>query len=251
MNGLKTVLVYLAGIAALIVITIYFTTGIEPVEAEPPVIKTATALAAAPTATLPTAPANCRASPTSATFGYIPNTPLTTTLAPADLKGERMVISGTVYASDCVTPLAGVLIEVWHADADGAYDREAPYILRGRFRTDANGHYEFSSIKPGGYRTGDTPRPAHVHYRLSYQEEQIFGTRLLFAGDPDLTNPSPIQRAQMIKLTAKEGLDGPILQGRFDIWLPVGPPGPPTPPTPDRQLFLPQEREFVQKKAGA
>jgi catechol 1,2-dioxygenase len=236
MNGIKTVLVYLAGIVALVAITIYFTTDIEPVEAEPPVIKTATALAAPPTATPSAAQSNCRATASSTGLGYVPNTPLTTTLAPPDLKGERMVISGTVYASDCLTPLAGVLIEVWHADADGVYDREAPYILRGRFRTDANGHYEFSSIKPGGYQTENGSQPAHVHYRLSYQGDQIFGTRLLFAGDPNLGDPSPSQRALMTRLVKKAGPSGPVLHGKFDIILPVAPPGPPPSPTPERRL---------------
>jgi protocatechuate 3,4-dioxygenase beta subunit len=239
MNGLKTVIFYLAGLAGLVLITVFFTRGIEPVEAIPPFMKTATALAARPTAT-PSATqiveTGCQTTPGGSASGYIPNTPLTTTLASPNLKGNRLVISGTVYASDCLTPLADALIEVWHTDAAGQYDREPPYTLRGQFRTDVNGRYEFSTIRPGRYNTGERPGPAHIHIRVSYREDEVLATRLMFADDPYLTHPSSRQQRLIVTLSEESGPDGSVLYGAFDIIMPVAPPAPTPSPTPDSQL---------------
>lgn len=39
--------------------------------------------------------------------------PFRTRLAGPDEPGDRLMVSGTVYSSDCRTPLRGTLIEVW------------------------------------------------------------------------------------------------------------------------------------------
>ena len=57
-------------------------------------------------------------------------------------------ITGTVYAKDCVTPIPNALIDVWHANDDGAYE-DIDY--RGKFYTDEAGNYGFESILPGKY----------------------------------------------------------------------------------------------------
>ena len=41
-----------------------------------------------------------------------------------DEPGEHLILSGTVYASDCSTPLPKTLIEIWQADAKGFYDNK-------------------------------------------------------------------------------------------------------------------------------
>ena len=40
-------------------------------------------------------------------------------LAADDEPGERLILAGTVYSSDCRTPLPKTLIEIWQADAQG------------------------------------------------------------------------------------------------------------------------------------
>ena len=40
--------------------------------------------------------------------------------------GERLILTGTVYSSDCRTALPKTLIEIWQANAQGSYDKKRP-----------------------------------------------------------------------------------------------------------------------------
>ncbi len=82
-------------------------------------------------------------------------------------------------------PVADALVDVWHCDAQGLYENQAQaraqgvadMNLRGQFRTDAQGRFDFWSIKPLGYpiptdgvvgqllqaQGRHAMRPAHVH----------------------------------------------------------------------------------------
>jgi catechol 1,2-dioxygenase len=173
--------------------------------------------------------------PGEVAFGDLPRAPFTTTLAPPDLEGKRLMITGRVYASDCKTLLPGALVKVWHTDTNGEYDETEPYILRGQTRTDDHGRYKFRTIRPGHYGTtgSQQPRPAHIHYQITYGGTTV-GTRLLFADDPYLTNDLRLDSRQVISLTQRVGPDGPILYGTFDIVLPVEAPAPT--PTPEKRL---------------
>ena len=64
-------------------------------------------------------------------------------------------MAGRVFKTDGVTPLAAASVYVYHTDEKGYYtpngnDNRNPR-LRGYMRTDAQGHYEFNTIKPGPY----------------------------------------------------------------------------------------------------
>src|SRR5215470_20421912 len=89
-------------------------------------------------------------------------------VAPSGEAGAPLVISGTVYAADGVTPLAGVVVYAYHTDVNGLYrpDRrfDAPPRLRGWARTDAAGHYSFRTIRPAPYPNQKIP--AHVHFHV-------------------------------------------------------------------------------------
>ncbi|NUO48533.1 MAG: hypothetical protein HOV80_06720, partial [Polyangiaceae bacterium] len=51
------------------------------------------------------------------------------------LDGDLMLIQGTVYGCDCVTPLAGAIVDIWQADSEGAYDNVG-FTLRGKIRSE-------------------------------------------------------------------------------------------------------------------
>ena len=73
-----------------------------------------------------------------------------------------LVIRGHVLARLRVTPLAGALLDVWQADADGVYDNaSADFHLRGRFYADGDGQYAFTTVLPGLY----PGRTRHIHPR--------------------------------------------------------------------------------------
>jgi catechol 1,2-dioxygenase len=120
--------------------------------------------------------------------------------------GDRLLISGTVYGCDCVTPLAGAEVDIWQADTQGAYDGVG-FVLRGKALTDAQGHYEFESILPGFYLNGATYRPRHVHYKVSHQQGVALTTQLYFEGDPYIPT-DPFVRASLVKPLVAEPAPG-------------------------------------------
>src|SRR6185369_10573826 len=111
--------------------------------------------------------------------------PFQTKLAGPREPGERLIISGKVYSSDCRSHLPNTLIEVWQANSAGKYDTKKPgnftervaFHLRGMMLTDQQGNYEFETIMPGRYaiapklpgleKYAGVMRPAHIHFRVS------------------------------------------------------------------------------------
>jgi protocatechuate 3,4-dioxygenase beta subunit len=114
------------------------------------------------------------------------NAPAKIAITSKDEPGERLIVTGRVFAPDGRTPLPGVSLYVYQTGKDGIYskpvnDSRNPR-LRGYLRTDAEGRYEYSTIKPGSYP--NTNNPAHIHYVVTapgYQEK-IF--EIVFADDP-------------------------------------------------------------------
>jgi protocatechuate 3,4-dioxygenase, beta subunit len=110
--------------------------------------------------------------------------------------GERVIVRGRVL-DDSGRPVPHTLLEIWQANAAGRYrhkkdDHSAPldpnFTGAGRTLTDANGWYQFVTIKPGAYPWANHDnawRPAHIHFSLF---GRAFATRLItqmyFPGDP-------------------------------------------------------------------
>jgi len=115
------------------------------------------------------------------------NAPSKVTVTSKDEPGERLIVSGKVFGPDGKTPLAGASVYVYHTDAKGLYtpgptnDNRNPR-LRGYMRTDAEGRYEYSTIKPAPYPNNRIP--AHIHYVVNApgHKERIF--EIVFEGDP-------------------------------------------------------------------
>ena len=139
--------------------------------------------------------------------------------------GERLKISGRVYAADCVTPLAGAVVEVWQADSEGNYDNEAGdpgpdvWVLRGQVVADACGNYAFESVLPGRYLNGNQYRPVHIHYRVTHPDTAPYVTQLYFEGDPYNALDSMFLPELAIPLEASRDGGGAFQAGTFDIVL--------------------------------
>ncbi|HEY7547229.1 MAG TPA: hypothetical protein VID27_20210 [Blastocatellia bacterium] len=113
------------------------------------------------------------------------NAPSRVTIAAKEEPGERIIVTGTVYDAEG-KPLEGVSVYVYHTDANGYYtpgsnDNRNPR-LRGYMRTDREGRYEFSTIRPGPYPNSRIP--AHIHYVVTAPgyRERVF--EIVFEGDP-------------------------------------------------------------------
>lgn len=153
--------------------------------------------------------------------------------------GERIIVAGRVLDEDGQA-VPGVMIELWQANAAGRYDHARdqhdapcdPYFHgAGRVFSDEDGHYRFTTIKPGAYpwrNHHNAWRPNHIHYSLfgrGFAQRLI--TQMYFPGDPLLAldpifnaTPDAAARARLVA-----GFDLDITQPewalgyRFDVVL--------------------------------
>lgn len=151
--------------------------------------------------------------------------------------GERINVSGHVRDGDG-RPVAGQLVEIWQANACGRYAHDldlhpAPldpnFTGGGRCLTGPDGHYRFTTIKPGAYPWANHPnawRPAHIHFSVfgrAFTERLV--TQMYFPGDPLIAHDPIAQsvrddaaRARMISQFDWETTEPEWALGyRFDI----------------------------------
>ncbi len=101
--------------------------------------------------------------------------------------GEPLIVSGTIYSPDGKQPLPGITLYVYQTDATGRYsttggDNRGTRI-HGVMRTNAQGRYEFRTIKPASYP--NSRNPAHIHAYVSGPEyPEYWIDEFLFADDP-------------------------------------------------------------------
>jgi protocatechuate 3,4-dioxygenase beta subunit len=105
--------------------------------------------------------------------------------------GERLMVTGTITGPDGKIPVRGASIYAYHTDANGRYDpTEARPTgnarLRGFMRSDARGHYAFSTIRPAPYPNAKIP--AHVHFIVSITGYKDLWLEMLFSDDPLITD---------------------------------------------------------------
>lgn len=128
-----------------------------------------------------------------------PEQPLGASIA-GGTPGKAVVVRGRV-TDGRGRPVAGALLDVWQAAPNGKYDIQEEHRegmnLRGRFRTGADGRYEFRSVKPKSYPVPDDGpvgmllraqgrhpyRPAHIHFIVSAKGYEPLITALYIAGD--------------------------------------------------------------------
>jgi hydroxyquinol 1,2-dioxygenase len=120
-----------------------------------------------------------------------------------DGRGEPVIVSGRVLSTKG-EPIPNALLDIWETDENGLYEQQDPdqpnMNLRGKFRTDRKGSYQFVAIKPVSYAIpNDGPvgqllralgrhpfRPAHVHVLVSAEGYKPVTTHLFVKGDPYL-----------------------------------------------------------------
>ena len=118
------------------------------------------------------------------------------------IEGEPLRVHGSVASMEG-KPLGGAQVDVWQASSSGLYDLQfdnfkgAEMNLRARFRTDAEGNFNFVTVKPSSYGVpSDGPvgrmlhalgrhpfRPAHIHFIISAQGYRPLVTALYIEGD--------------------------------------------------------------------
>ncbi len=152
--------------------------------------------------------------------------------------GERIIVAGQVVDEND-RPIPNTLIEIWQANSAGRYvhdvdQHDAPldpnFLGAGRCVTDADGRYEFRTIKPGAYpwRNHDNAwRPNHIHLSLfgptlatRLVTQMYFPGDPLFAFDPIYNGVPDGARDRMVSAFELELTEPEFALGyRFDIVL--------------------------------
>lgn len=111
-------------------------------------------------------------------------------IAGPDEPGERLVLSGRVFAVDGRTPRPGVTVYAHHTDATGIYRGEdlrgtgsaRNGALKAWVATGSDGSYRFETIKPAPYPA--QTMPAHIHlYVLEPGRRPYYVDDVVFAGE--------------------------------------------------------------------
>ncbi len=147
-------------------------------------------------------------------------------LAPKGEPGDPLRVRGVVYRPDGVTPAAGVILYAYQTDSKGRYihmPSKSPRI-KGWMRTDAQGRFEFLTIRPGPYP--NRTEPAHIHFHLWGPDvDPQWNVDLLFEDDT-LIKPSRREESEslgkfaFVKAPVK-GADG-VFETALDIRLKPG-----------------------------
>lgn len=129
-------------------------------------------------------------------------------IASDDTPGARVRVSGRVSDAEDGKPLKGATLDVWQAATNGLYENQDPnqpdYNLRGRFKTDEDGSYEFVALMPTAYPVPtDGPvgdllrvagrwayRPAHIHVIVSFPDRETLVTQIFKKDDDDIGRDS-------------------------------------------------------------
>ncbi|MCH7951422.1 hypothetical protein IH980_01610 [Patescibacteria group bacterium] len=137
---------------------------------------------------------------------YQANSPFRDELSPPDAIGESLRITGRILEDDCVTPVSGATLDIWHADASGRYGED---WYRGKVQAGDSGEYGFETIRPAAYGSGLTQRPAHIHYKVLKDGQELLTSQMYF-------DQSLLSRVGPTRLVALEKIDDGWL-GRLDI----------------------------------
>ncbi|KAF7885280.1 uncharacterized protein EAF01_011345 [Botrytis porri] len=122
--------------------------------------------------------------------------------------GEIVYMHGIVTDHKTKKPIIGATVDTWQASTNGLYeqqdDEQAEHNLRGKFKTDENGHYGFYCLKPTPYPVPfDGPagkilqlldrhpfRPAHIHLIVQHENYKPLTTQIFNSQDEYLQNDS-------------------------------------------------------------
>jgi len=110
-------------------------------------------------------------------------------------KGQKLLVTGTIYKLDGKTPASNVILYYYHTDINGVYadkrglDRRVVKhgYIRGWVKSDANGKYAIYTVRPAPYPNTDFE--AHIHPTIKEPEidKEYYIDEFVFDDDTLLT----------------------------------------------------------------
>ena len=111
-----------------------------------------------------------------------------------------LVVTGRVLGKDC-KPVAGALLDFWHADEAGEYDNSG-FRFRGHQFSDAEGRYRLETIVPAEY----PGRARHIHVKLQARGGPVLTTQVYFPNEPGNAHDGLFREDLLLRRTAKLGV---------------------------------------------
>lgn len=117
-----------------------------------------------------------------------------TTIVGPEEPGEPLVIRGTVFQVDGITPTPDIVLYVYHTNSEGIYPKRGDETgnarrhgyLRSWLRTNEQGQYRITTIKPAPYLGREAP--AHIHMTVKEPDKpEYWIDSIVFNGDPFIT----------------------------------------------------------------
>jgi catechol 1,2-dioxygenase len=150
--------------------------------------------------------------------------------------GERLTVSGMVHDGGG-NPVAGAIIDVWHADTRGFYShfdptgQQGPFNNRRKIRSGSDGRYSYSAIMPVGYSVppgGTTERlmqalgrhgsrPAHIHYFVRAEGYRHLTTQINIADDPLVHDDFAFATRDELIPALDRGADGATISFNIEL----------------------------------
>jgi protocatechuate 3,4-dioxygenase beta subunit len=110
-------------------------------------------------------------------------------------KGQKLLVTGTVFKPGGKTPAPNIVIYYWHTDNNGFYspktgmDEKAKRHghIRGWVKTDENGKYSIYTIRPAPYPNRDIPAHIHTSIKEPIIDNEYYIDEFVFDDDKLLT----------------------------------------------------------------
>ena len=144
---------------------------------------------------------------------YTPDSPAKANFRADDPAGGAVNLRVAVLDTRC-RPVAGAVVDLWHADTGGRYDKEG-FRLRGHQRAGADGAVRFETVRPGNYGG----RTRHFHVRIfSSQGDRLLTTQLYFPDEPGNAKDWLFKRELLLEVAhvdrALDARFGVVVEGR-------------------------------------
>jgi len=137
---------------------------------------------------------------------YTPDSPVKMNFRVDDPSGTPVNLRAIVLDTRC-RPVAGAVVDLWHADSKGRYDNDG-FRLRGHQLADAQGTVHFQTVMPGNYGF----RTRHFHVQIFRNGGgRLLTTQLYFPDEPGNADDGLFERELLLDAARA----GTILEARF------------------------------------
>jgi protocatechuate 3,4-dioxygenase beta subunit len=140
---------------------------------------------------------------------FKPRSPERADLREPNAGGRAVELTGFILTRRC-RPIAGALVDLWHADDKGDYDNSG-FRYRGHQYADTGGRFRFLTVMPAVY----TGRTRHYHVKVQAPGGRVLTTQLYFPNEPANRRDGHFRRELLMRM-AQAG-DG--YSARFDFVL--------------------------------